>query len=169
MNKKFLIFSASLLLFTTAAFGQAGGTFEITQSVVASGGGQDSAGGTFSVDGTIGQSLAGDALNGSPFSVTSGFWNFTPLAPTAAFVGVGGRVLTANGNGIINVRITMTDQNGTVRTTQTSIGGNYKFDDVEVGETYIISVSARRFTFSQPIQVVAVFDNIGNIDFIADN
>lgn len=168
MNKKFLIFSASLLLFTTVAFGQTGGDFTITQSVVASGGGQDSAGGTFSVDGTIGQSLAGDALSGSPFSVTSGFWNFTPLAPTAAFVGVGGRVLTADGIGIINVRITMTDQNGTVRMTQTSIGGNYKFDDVEVGETYIFSVSARRFTFSQPTIVHAVFEETGDIDFIAE-
>jgi len=60
---------------------QSGGAFEITQSVIAGGGGQNATGGTFSLDGTIGQSIAGGALNGSPFAVTSGFWNFSPTTP----------------------------------------------------------------------------------------
>lgn len=165
----FIIFSLAMLPIVAVAQVASGGNFTLEQSVIAGGGGQDSTGGAFSLDGTIGQSVAGNAATGSPFSVTGGFWNFTPLAPTAARVAVGGRVVTANGIGIDNVQIILTDQNGAVRTTRTSLSGNYKFDDVEVGETYIISVSARRFTFSQPIQVVAVFDKIGNIDFIADN
>lgn len=167
--KNLIIFALFSIFISAPVLAQSGGAFEIIQSVVAGGGGQDSAGGTFSLDGTVGQSIAGNASSNSTFSVTSGFWNFTPLAPTAASVGVGGRVLTANGHGIRNILIMMTNQNGTVRTTQTSIGGNYKFDDVEVGETYIFTVSARRFTFSQPTQIRAVFEETDDIDFIADN
>lgn len=165
--KKLLIFVLFAVLCSTIQ-AQTGGDFTITQSVVAGGGGQNSAAGDFSLDGTIGQSIAGNALTGNPFSVTSGFWNFSPMSPTAALVGVGGRVLTANGNGITNVRVILTDQNGNLRTTQTSIGGNYKFETVEVGETYIISVSARRFTFSQPTQVLAVFEEKDDVNFIAE-
>ena len=78
--KLVIMFAAlSFLIVTTPA--QTGGQFEITQSVIAGGGGQNATGGTFSLDGTIGQSIAGGALNGSPFSVTSGFWNFSPTTP----------------------------------------------------------------------------------------
>lgn len=72
-----------VLFLSIIAPAQTGGTFEITQSVIAGGGGQQSAGGTFSIDGTIGQPLAGNGLIGSPFSVTSGFWNDTPSAPNS--------------------------------------------------------------------------------------
>ena len=56
-----------------AVSGQSGGTFTITQSVIANGGGT-SGGSTFSVTGTTGQSLAGTLSNGAPFNVRGGFW-----------------------------------------------------------------------------------------------
>ncbi len=87
MKKTSAIKLSTLLLilsFFPGIQGQTGGNFTITQSVVAGGGGQQSAGGTFSLDGTIGQSIAGGASSGSPFSVTSGFWNFTPSAPNTS-------------------------------------------------------------------------------------
>ena len=65
------------ICFANNAQPQSGGDFTITQSIIAGGGGQNSAGGNFSLDGTIGQSIAGDVLSGNSFSVTSGFWNFT--------------------------------------------------------------------------------------------
>lgn len=37
-----------------------------------------------------------------------------------------------------------------------------------VGETYIISIFSRRFTFSQPMRVIAVLDAVGDLNFIAD-
>ncbi|HNG34733.1 MAG TPA: putative Ig domain-containing protein, partial [Blastocatellia bacterium] len=51
---------------------QAGGSFNITQSVVA-GGGERSTGGSFDQTGTAGQSALGEASGGA-FSVSGGFW-----------------------------------------------------------------------------------------------
>ena len=148
--------------------GQTGGNFSITQSVVAGGGGQNSSGGIFSVDGTVGQSVAGDAVSNPPFAVTSGFWNFTPLAPTAANAAIGGRVRTADGNGIRGVSVRLTMPNGEIRTALTASFGYYSFTEIPVGQTYIISVSAKKFTFSQPIVVRTVFEEISDLDFVAD-
>ncbi len=64
-----------VLFLSIIAPAQSGGTFEITQSVIGGGGGQQSAGGMFSLDGTIGQPAAGGHLNGAGFSLSSGFWN----------------------------------------------------------------------------------------------
>lgn len=147
---------------------QSGGTFSITQSVLASGGGQQITGGTFSVDGTIGQAAAGHAIVASPFAVTSGFWTFTPLAPTAAAVGISGRVRTADGVGIRNAILTLTAADGSVRTALSSNFGYYDFVDVIAGETYILSISAKRYTFAQPTIVLPVTGGAAGLDFIAD-
>ncbi len=168
MKNKLLIFSASLILFSANAFGQSSGQFEITQSVVASGGGQNSSGGNFTLDGTIGQPVAGNLLIGSSFAVTPGFWNFTPLAPTAAQVTISGRVKTADGRGIRNVRVTLTAPNGETRVVLTSTFGFYRFDSIPVGETSIVSVFAKNFTFSQPTVVLSVLEEIGGLDFVAN-
>ena len=88
--------------------------------------------------------------------------------PTAANVSVGGCVRTAYGNGIRNVRVSLTAPNGETRFALTSAFGYYRFDDIPVGETYLISVSAKRFTFSQPTVIRAVFEEISHLDFVAD-
>ncbi len=75
MRNAFRILSTAVVMII--AFGaiaaQSGGTFTITKSVIAGGGGR-TAGGTFTVDGTIGESVAGTTSTGSTFSLTSGFW-----------------------------------------------------------------------------------------------
>jgi len=88
------------------------------------------------------------------------------LAPTAATVSVGGRVLTASGRGIINVVITMTDSAGNVRTTVSTESGYYRFDDVEVGDTYVLSVRGKRYTFSNASQVMNINEETSDINFI---
>jgi uncharacterized protein (DUF2141 family) len=45
-----------------------------------------------------------------------------------------------------NVIITITDSSGAIRTTSTTTFGYYRFDDVQAGETYIISARGKRFT-----------------------
>ena len=160
------LFIGFLFLFS-AANGQTGGAFSITESVVA-GGGQNSAGGNFALDGTIGQAAAGNALNNAPFTLTSGFWNFAPLAPTAAQVSIGGRVRSADGSGIRNVLIVLTAPNGATRTATSSTFGYYSFEDIPAGEIYIITVYSKRFTFSQPTVVRTVLDSVADLDFIAD-
>ena len=168
MINKFLIFSAFLILFSANAFAQSGGDFTITQSVVASGGGQNSAGGNFSLDGTTGQSIAGNALNGSPFAVTSGFWNFTPLAPSAASSLISGRILAANGNGIRNVLISLTNAgSGEIRFARSSAFGYYRFEEVPVGESYILRVSAKRYVFTPDTRIVVLLDELTDVDFTA--
>ncbi|MEJ7701592.1 MAG: carboxypeptidase-like regulatory domain-containing protein [Pyrinomonadaceae bacterium] len=91
------------------------------------------------------------------------------LPPTAASVSVGGRVMTASGRGIVNVSLILTDSNGQIRTARTSAFGYYHFDAVQAGETYILSAVGKRFTFSQPVQVLNVNEAIDAVNFIADS
>jgi CSLREA domain-containing protein len=93
--------------------------------------------------------------------------SFTRLGPSAASVTVSGRILTANGNGIRNVRITMTDSQGNARTAVSTSFGYYRFEAVAAGETYILTAASKRFTFSQSSQVLNVNDNISDINFVA--
>lgn len=148
------------------AFGQSGGTFAITQSVIASGGDQQSTGGKFSLDGTTGQSLAGENSNGGMFGVRGGFW-LPALAPAGAMVSVSGRVKTARGSGIRNVVVTLTDPSGAFRITRTGTFGYFRFDGVEVGGTYIFSIASKRYEFSQPTILRIVQEEITDLEFIA--
>lgn len=91
------------------------------------------------------------------------------LAPTAASVFVSGRVLTASGNGIRNVSVTLTDSQGNAHPALSSAFGYYRFDNIPAGETVIIGVRAKRYTFSQPSQVLNVLEDVGNVNFVADD
>jgi hypothetical protein len=87
------------------------------------------------------------------------------LVPTAANVSISGRVLTADGRGIRSTAVVLTDSQGASRTVTTSTFGYYRFDEVPAGETYIMSVSSKRYQFEP--RIVAVQDEIANFDFIA--
>lgn len=91
------------------------------------------------------------------------------FGPTAANVSISGRISAFDGNGIRNVIVTLTDSNGNTRTTRSSAFGYYQFDEVESGETYVISVVSKRFTFSQSSQILTVNDELTSVDFIASN
>jgi len=65
-----------------------------------------------------------------------------------------------------NVIITITDSSGAIRTTSTTTFGYYRFDDVQAGETYIISARGKRFTFTQPSQILNANEDINDINFI---
>jgi subtilisin-like proprotein convertase family protein len=89
--------------------------------------------------------------------------NTCPL-PSAAGVEISGRVMTAAGNGLVNAKVSLTDQAGTkLQTVVTGEGGFYRFTGVEVGRTYIISVGSRRYVFEP--RVIQVFDSIADADF----
>lgn len=96
---------------------------------------------------------------------TDGGVNISGL--TAANVLVGGRVTTDGGRGIRNVIITLTDVNGETRTAISSAFGYYQFADVPAGETYVFSVRAKRYQFSQPTQVRSITEDTNDVDFIA--
>ena len=168
-NKQITVIFLTLIFLTANISAQSGGTFSITQSVIASGGGQNSSGGVFSLDGTTGQAAAGNAVGNAPFAVTSGFWNFTTAAPTAANVGISGRVITANGSGIRNVVVILTAPNGTIRSAQTGTFGYFKFEDNEVGGIYVISVYSKRYGFAQPTRILSVQEEIADLEFVAND
>ena len=91
---------------------------------------------------------------------------FESLVPTAAGVSVGGRVVTGDGTGVSRARVMLTDQNGSTRLVLTGNFGYFTFTDVEAGETYIVTVMSKRYSF--PGQVVNVNDNVTDLNITAD-
>ena len=87
------------------------------------------------------------------------------LTPTAAGVSLSGRILTSNGSGLRNAIISLTDSQGTSRNITTGAFGYYRFDEVAVGETYVISVASKRFSFAS--RIVNVVDELNDLDFVA--
>lgn len=86
-------------------------------------------------------------------------------APTAASATISGRVSTPKGRGISNVIVTLTDTNGNSQIARSSAFGYFRFNNVEVGNTYIISVKSKRYRFST--QVINLVDNLTGLELIA--
>jgi hypothetical protein len=89
------------------------------------------------------------------------------LVPTAANASVGGRVLTNDGSGISRMNVILTDGTGNSRSVSTNSFGFYKFDDVTTGGTYVLTVSNKKYLFTDSPRVVNVQDNLSDIDFRA--
>ncbi len=168
-RQRILLFIALLSAVNlTSIFGQSGGIFQITQSVVTSGGNRQAEGGNSAVDSTSGQTAAPGAISGGIFAVSSGFWNFTPLAPTAVNASISGRILTADGSGIRNAIISLTTAStGEIRSVHSKSFGYYKFEEIRVGEIYILRIVSKRFTFEPDTRVVTMLDELTDVDFMA--
>ena len=95
--------------------------------------------------------------------VTCTFTN-TQLGPSAAAVSIGGRVLTPDGAGISKAAVTLTYPDGTSRTAFSSSFGYYRFDEVESGETYVISVGSKRYQFN--VRIITASDDLFDLDLI---
>jgi len=90
-----------------------------------------------------------------------------PTTTTAAGVNVGGRVMNGK-TGVRNAYVTLQSFDGAVtRTVRTNTLGFYNFADVEVGTTYLISVSAKGLTFMPDTQVFTLIDELTDVDFVA--
>lgn len=161
------VFASLILSLPTTA--QTGGTFDLSHSVIASGGGTSSgsSGPTFTVEGTAGQNLAGtiSASSSPQFSIRGGFWAFQSAGPTAAAVTIRGRISTANGDPVFRARVTITGSSGSARTAIANQFGYYRFDEVEAGQAYLISVTAKRLQFIS--RVVLVTEELNDLDFAA--
>lgn len=90
------------------------------------------------------------------------------LAPTVANIEISGKVSDSTGRGIKGAVIRIQETGtGQTRFARTNAFGNYKFEDVRGGETYIVTASARGYVFSP--QVLYAIDNRANINFAAEN
>ncbi len=89
---------------------------------------------------------------------------------TAADTTVSGRVKNAFGQGLRNVQVVLQDgTSGAARVTQTNSFGNYSFANVRVGTSYILSVSSKKYSFSEPSRTISVNEEIANADFVGDS
>jgi hypothetical protein len=88
---------------------------------------------------------------------------------TAAQVTVSGRVTNIDGRGIGKVRVFLTGADGDVQTALTNPFGYFRFEGVEVGETYVFTVSAKRYSFNPSTLVQTIDDEFSEIHFVADN
>jgi hypothetical protein len=165
---KYLCVLIVITAFATVAEAQisGGGNYTVEQSVIANGGGTSSAG-TIAIEGTSGQSVAGTRSINLTYRIDGGFWTPQPFAPTAALVSVSGKVKAANGTGIRNALVTFTRANGTSVTIQTGSFGYFRFDEIYAGETVVISLISKRFSFSQTTFILSVLENITDLDFTA--
>ena len=155
------------------ALAQTGGTFDLSHSVIATGGGRstgDLNGRTLQIDGTTGQSIAGteSIISGggsSTFAIRGGFWIVAPIAPTAAAVSVSGRVTSATGLPIARARVSIMAPDGTVRVGISNPFGFFRIDGVEVGRTYIVNVHAKGARFVPA--AINIDDQITDLNLIA--
>jgi hypothetical protein len=94
---------------------------------------------------------------------------FTNSIVTAAMASITGRVTTAAGYGISGAVITANDINTGARiTVLTNPFGYYTLSNMPVNDFYQVSVSSKRYTFSNNTQSLVLNDNFAGLNFVAD-
>jgi hypothetical protein len=81
---------------------------------------------------------------------------------------VSGSVYDRFGLPLSNVIVTMSFESGYSLTTQTNPYGTYRFDDITAGETVVVRVSAKQYTFMEPMRIITVEEDISDLDFTAN-
>lgn len=115
--------------------------------------------GTFPV---ISITTGGPGSNNHTFDV--GF--YVPASAAGAYVS--GRVMLAAGNGIRNVQVSLVEADGTLHLTKTSSFGYYRFEDIPAGQTVVVSLAAKRYTFNPSTRVVTLNDDLADFDWVSD-
>lgn len=91
------------------------------------------------------------------------------MPPTSAVAGIGGKVVTGDGRGISGAVLTISGGNLIhQKTAITNPFGFYRFEGLEAGQTYIVTVGSKRYLFSTPTRSIELLDNINGYDFIAE-
>lgn len=140
--------------------GKAGGTVSITYTVkILSGAGTSSTLNTLIYD------FSGSSYHyNNDFSTTFVTAQIVPPA-SAAGVSVSGRMANADGYGIRNAIVYLMEEDGTVHQTRTGSFGYYQFDDIPAGQSVVVTVASKRYTFVPSSQVVSLTDSIADLDW----
>lgn len=93
----------------------------------------------------------------SPFAIAQN------LAPTAAGVEISGRVFANAVRGLSNATVFLTDSAGNTRAAQTGLSGVYRFDEIPVGQSVIITVQSKKLQFAP--QIISVREELTNLNF----
>ena len=91
----------------------------------------------------------------------------TAIAPSAADAYITGRVTDAYGRAISSAAITVQGFSGTSRTAFTNTFGYYRVAGLESGESYVVIVSARRYSFANQTMLVNLSDSFAGANFVA--
>lgn len=84
--------------------------------------------------------------------------------PTPTMATVDGRVLTADGRGLRNATVSITDSNNVTQMATTSSFGFFSFNNVLTGQTYTVRITSRFFRFSP--RTFPVNGNLTLADFV---
>ena len=96
-------------------------------------------------------------------------WGAGMLVPTAANATISGQVFTANKQGIRNAVVMVTGGGlSEPRYVQTGSFGKYQFDDLAVGQTYVITVLSKRYFFQNPSFVINLDGDLSDVNFEAE-
>jgi hypothetical protein len=93
--------------------------------------------------------------------------SLSAFPPTAAGVLVSGRVTSAKGNGISGAYVSLVAPSGNVRTVTTSPLGYYQFEEVEAGQSYLVSVSKKGYLFADNPRIITINDEMSDLNFTA--
>ena len=93
-------------------------------------------------------------------------YSITVLAPTAASVSISGRVNTPQELGLTKALVTLTDMHGDSRIVLTGKFGSFRFMNVTAGETYILTVTSKRYTYAP--QVITVTEDMKEVNFMPE-
>ena len=100
-----------------------------------------------------------------PATFTGG--NLNILGPSAAGVSISGKVLNANGQAISRAFVLITNANGEQQTARTNTFGYYLFSEIPAGQTYVMAVRSKQYTFASTLLIMATED-IADADFFAE-
>ena len=90
-------------------------------------------------------------------------------APTAAEAAIAGRVVTAEGRGIRNVRVIVSG--GDLASPVSAVTGSfgyYRVEGLRAGQTYIVSVGGKRYRFETHTRVVSLGEDALDVDFVGE-
>ena len=87
-------------------------------------------------------------------------------APSSATVSVGGRITDSGGNGLAKVKVELRNSTGEIISAVTNPFGYYRIQHVDVGQTYVLSVSNKRFLFQNNPRVLSPSEDLSNEDFV---
>jgi fibronectin-binding autotransporter adhesin len=90
-------------------------------------------------------------------------WTLHDLGPTAASVSVAGRVYDRS-NGVSKATVILTDSSGNTRLALTNPFGYFSFENVGVGQTYIVTISSKQYQFSP--QILNITEEVSNLNFM---
>ena len=119
---------------------------------------QPSSYGTGSTNGVAGYDLEEN------LTVDFGFY----FPPTSSTVSLGGQALTYDGRAIYGTTVTIVGGNLTQPlSVKTNAFGYYKFDNLAVGETYVVSVKSKKYTFETYSRIVILQEDLSEFNFTA--